>query len=61
VSFDAGNIVLHLNRHGNDLGILHAVEIRITRDMNCMVVVNRLLTTATTRPAQSSTGEPEAP
>ena len=30
------------------LGLPHAVEIRIVRDMNCMVVVNRLLTTATT-------------
>jgi hypothetical protein len=43
------------------LGLPHAVEIRIVRDMNCMVVVNRLLTTATTRPAQSTTGAPEAP
>ena len=38
-----------------------AVEIRFTCDINCSVVVNRLLTTATTRPAQSSTGAPEAP
>ena len=33
-----------------------AVEIRIALDINCSVVVNRLLTTATTRPVQSSTG-----
>jgi len=36
-------------------------RVRIEFDMNCMVVVNRLLTTATTRPLQSSPGEPEAP
>ena len=43
------------------LGVPQAVEIRIVRDINCMVVVNRLLTTATTRPTQSTTGAPEAP
>ena len=43
------------------LGLPQAVEIRTVRDMNCMVVVNRLLTTATTLPAQSTTGAPEAP
>ena len=43
------------------LGLPQAVEMRITRDMNGMVAVNRLLTTATTRPAQSTTGAPEAP
>jgi hypothetical protein len=41
------------------LGLPHAVEMRTVRDMNCMVVINRLLTTATTRPAQSTTGAPE--
>ena len=43
------------------LGLPKAVEIRIALDMNRMVVVNRLLTTATTRPEQSTTGAPEAP
>ena len=42
-------------------GLPQAVDIRIVREKNCMVVVNRLLTTATTRPAQSTTGAPEAP
>ena len=43
------------------LGCPQAVEMRIVRDMNCMLVVNKLLTTATTRPVQSNTGAPEAP
>jgi hypothetical protein len=43
------------------LGLPQAVEIRIVRDKNFLVVVNRLRTTATTRPSQSSTGAPEAP
>src|SRR5262245_58744263 len=49
------------------LGSPQAVETRIAGDIqctgavSCMVVVSRLLTTATTRPAQSSTGAPEAP
>jgi hypothetical protein len=43
------------------LGYPHAVEVRIVRDMNCMVVVSRLSTTATTRPVQSNTGAPEEP
>jgi len=38
-----------------------AVEIRIGFDRNCIVCVKRLLTTATTRPLQSSTGAPDAP
>src|SRR5262249_60452297 len=42
-------------------GCPHAVEILIARDGNCIVCVKRLLTTATTRPSQSSTGAPEAP
>jgi hypothetical protein len=43
------------------LGLPQAVDTRIAPDMNGMVVVNRLLTTATARPAQSSTGAPEEP
>ena len=43
------------------LGFPQAVDIRISRDMNHVLVVNSLLTAATTRPVQSSTGAPEAP
>src|SRR5262249_47198662 len=38
-----------------------AVEMRIAFGGNCIVCVKRLLTTATTRPRQSSTGAPDAP
>ena len=43
------------------LGLPQAVETRIARNGSCRVCVNMLLTTATTRPSQSSTGAPEAP
>jgi hypothetical protein len=38
-----------------------AVAIRIAFDGDFLVCVKRLLTTATTRPLQSSTGAPDAP
>ena len=43
------------------LGIPHAVDTRIGRENPAIVWVNTKLTTAATRPAQSSTGAPEAP
>ena len=43
------------------LGVPHAVEMRITRNDQFKVWVNTFVTTAATRPAQSTTGAPEAP
>src|SRR5262245_32169999 len=43
------------------LGLFHAVEIRITFDMKLIVRVSSIMTTATTRPSQSSTAAPDAP
>ena len=48
---------------GNEttLGLPQAVGTRIACDMKCMVDTKSLLTTAATRPEQSSTGAPEEP
>ena len=43
------------------LGLPQAVETRIARNGSCRVCVKMLLTMATTRPSQSSTGAPDAP
>jgi len=43
------------------LGVCHAVETRSAPDGMRKVCVISVLTTATTRPSQSSTGAPEAP
>ena len=42
-------------------GVPHGVGTSILRDAQTMLWVNTLLTTAATRPAQSTTGAPEAP
>ena len=60
-SFDAEKILQYWNRLGLRRSDFPSSRIRFTCDINCSVVVNRLLTTATTRPVQSSTGAPEAP
>src|SRR5262245_44469267 len=43
------------------LGLPQAVDTRMTRNGSCRVCVRMLLTMATTRPSQSSTGAPDAP
>ena len=42
-------------------GVPHGVGTSILRDAQTMLWVNTLLTTAATRPEQSTTGAPEAP